>query len=757
MSKKEFVGNWIQAPQMDYGPDDRNYYLQNPNPIFTQTFEITDLNNIKLKIAALGYYIVRINDNRVGNFELNNDWTDFSKRIYYDEYDVTDLIKKGKNEIEVELGNGMYNPVPLRLFGKYNLRQRLARIGEPKFILNLFNNEDLIQLSNKEWLVHQGNITMNNLYLGEHVDFTQSKAKDVSAIEIPVDKQDQKNMSASFIPKIKRTGIVTPSHVSQVENDVLIDFGETISGFISLAINGYAHQNISLKYSETMENGKLLFNTSYAGNIGEISEITGGPGAPEKAIQEDQIICREGSQTFENKFTYHSFRYVLISNVDKNDLSKIKAVYVHTSLEQIGKVATDNNYLNQLFTVGIRTKLNNVHSVFEDCARERLGYGGDIVALANSNLYSFDLKKFYEKTISDFVLEQTKNGGIPETAPYMGIQTNGTGRGEGPILWQLVLPYLLWKHYQFYGDKTLVSKYYEAAKKQYDYLQSIPVDKLANDCIGDHGSILVKSFYDKTPDKLLIGYCTILGFSILMERLAIILNRNTDADKIDSQKETLIKTIKSKFSNDDRTLGQGTQSDLAFAILLKLGDKQTLLKALIKQIKTDNGIFTAGIFGMPVLYRVLHENGYDDIVDNWLKQKSEVGFYNMLSNGNQVLSELFRNKHSSANHAMFSSYIQWYYEALGGIQISNSAVGCSDIIINPYFDKGTNHVDCQLKTVAGTIQSKWQRIDQQIELQLQIPKDITYHLNISDKYHTKSSNTITQGNYVLIRCLISEE
>jgi hypothetical protein len=79
----------------------------------------------------------------------------------------------------------------------------------------------------------------------------------------------------------------------------------------------------------------------------------------------------------------------------------------------------------------------------------------------------------------------------------MGIQTNGTGQGEGPILWQLVLPYLLWKHYQFYGDKTLVSKYYEAAKNQYDYLQSIPVDKLANDCIGDHGSILVKSFMIK--------------------------------------------------------------------------------------------------------------------------------------------------------------------------------------------------------------------------------------------------------------------
>lgn len=756
MSKKKFIGNWIQAPQMNYGPDDRNYYLQNPNPIFTQNFHITNLNNVKLKIVSLGYYIVRINDNRVGNFELNSDWTNFSKRIYYDEYDVTSLIKKGKNKIEVELGNGMYNPAPLKLFGKYNLRQRLARIGEPKFILNLFNNGEIIQFSNKRWLVHQGRITMNNLYLGEHVDFTQSKTKEVSAIEIPIDEQDQKNMSASFIPKIKRIKIVTPSCISQVGENVLIDFGETISGFISLTINGYLHQSISLKYSETMENGKPLFNTSYAGNIGEISEITGGPGAPEKAIQEDRIICREGSQIFENKFTYHSFRYVFISNVDKSNLSKIKAIYVHTNLEQIGKVATDNDYLNHLFAAGIRTKLNNVHSVFEDCARERLGYGGDIVALANSNLYSFDLKRFYGKTISDFVLEQTKNGGIPETAPYIGIQTNGTGQGEGPILWQLVLPYLLWKHYQFYGDKSLLNEYHDAVKKQYDYLQSIPVDKLANDCIGDHGSILVKNFYDKTPDKLLIGYCTILCFNILIERLAVISNRNNDIEKINGQKENLIKTIKSKFSNDDGTLGQGTQSGLAFAILLKLGDKQTLLNALIKQIKADNGIFTTGIFGMPVLYRVLHENNYDDIVDNWLKQKSEVGFHNMLSNGNQVLSELFRSKHSSANHAMFSSYIQWYYEALGGIQISDSAVGCSDIIINPYFDKETNNVDCQLKTVAGTIQSKWQRIDRQIKLQLQIPKDITYHLNISNKYHLKSQNKIIKNNNILIDCFIAQ-
>ena len=128
--------------------------------------------------------------------------------------------------------------------------------------------------------------------------------------------------------------------------------------------------------------------------------------------------------------------------MSKADIHDIYATYVHTDLKQIGNVQTDHSFYNELFDAAMRTKLNNVHGTFEDCARERLGYGGDMVALAASNLYTFDLEAFYKKIIKDFRYEQTTNGGIPETAPYMGIQSNGTGQGEGPLLWQLVYLYL---------------------------------------------------------------------------------------------------------------------------------------------------------------------------------------------------------------------------------------------------------------------------------------------------------------------------
>jgi hypothetical protein len=34
-----------------------------------------------------------------------------------------------------------------------------------------------------------------------------------------------------------------------------------------------------------------------------------------------------------NKFTYHSFRYVEIEGIEKENINDIKAIYVHTKFE----------------------------------------------------------------------------------------------------------------------------------------------------------------------------------------------------------------------------------------------------------------------------------------------------------------------------------------------------------------------------------------------------------------------------------------
>ena len=147
------------------------------------------------------------------------------------------------------------------------------------------------------------------------------------------------------------------------------------------------------------------------------------------------------------------------------------------------------NYLINLYDVARNTKLNNIHSLFEDCARERFGYGGDVVCLAASQMFMFDTEKLYEKVIKDFRYDIRENGGVTETAPYMGIKSNGTGDGAGPLGWQLVYSYIIKKMYEYYGNTRIVESEYKYVKNQVDYLISLGLEYLSKCCLGDWGSV----------------------------------------------------------------------------------------------------------------------------------------------------------------------------------------------------------------------------------------------------------------------------
>lgn len=736
MSQELFSGQWIQGENYDYGNEDELYYHNHPNTILYKSFNLehVDKENI-FRIAVLGYYVLSVNGKRVSIAELNNDWTDFTKCVYFDEYDITNYLNIGMNEIEIELGNGMYNPSPLRLFGKYNLRQRLAEIGEPKAICELIVNQKTYLSSDSSWLYKPGYYLFNNLYLGEKIDYTMQSTQ---LFPVIISNQEY-HFEKSFIPKIKKFQVVEPFETKEYHDGLLVDFGKMISGFISLNINTYANQEIKLEYSEDFRNGEMFYDTVLAGSVGEKIndfQIPGGPGAPERAIQTDVIKCNEGVTYFENKFTYHSFRYVYLTGCSLDQINKIEAIYVHTDLKQIGNIESEHELYNQLYEAAMQTKLNNVHSVFEDCARERLGYGGDIVALAMSNLYTFDLQAMYKKVIRDFRFEQSKNGGIPETAPYMGIQTNGTADREGPLLWQLVYPYLVNKHYQFYGDKSLLEEEIPYLKKHMDYILSLDLEYVVERCLGDHGSILIAGQFRKpTPDKLFLGYCTVL--LLLKNNIQILNHLGLDSSFYKKQYDHINEIICNKFVHADGTVGEGTQTGYAFALYLELGNKEKILNKFIKKLETDNYIFNSGIFGMSLSYEVLSKNGRSDIIEKWLLNKNKGTFYEMLKSENGVLSELFVGDHFSMNHAMFTSYQVFYYKGLAGLYIDDDAIGFNKITLKPYFTHTMNHYSCSVDTIHGKIESTWNKTNNGYEWIIKVPDTIQYQLDLKG-YHVKA-------------------
>ncbi|MDE7066341.1 MAG: alpha-L-rhamnosidase N-terminal domain-containing protein, partial [Schaedlerella arabinosiphila] len=60
------------------------------------------------KVCGLGQFHFYINGKKVSDHELDPAWTDYRKLIYYVLFDVTDMLRPGKNVIGAEVGNGWF-------------------------------------------------------------------------------------------------------------------------------------------------------------------------------------------------------------------------------------------------------------------------------------------------------------------------------------------------------------------------------------------------------------------------------------------------------------------------------------------------------------------------------------------------------------------------------------------------------------------------------------------------------------------------
>ena len=68
-----------------------------------------DVRKATMKIVGLGFYELSINRQKVTDAVFAPLWSDYDKTVFYNTYDVTALLKKGKNQLSVLLGNGFYN------------------------------------------------------------------------------------------------------------------------------------------------------------------------------------------------------------------------------------------------------------------------------------------------------------------------------------------------------------------------------------------------------------------------------------------------------------------------------------------------------------------------------------------------------------------------------------------------------------------------------------------------------------------------
>lgn len=752
LNENNWKAKWISEASKEID-NDEEFYKEHPAPMFRKEFSLNEVKEARLYIAGLGYYVAYINGERVGNHQLDPGWTSYDKRVYYSTFDVTNLLKKGNNAFGVVLGNGWYNPLPLRLWGTFNLRTALDLIGKPMLIaqLRVEYEDGTIEIisSDESWKTEKSPILKNNLYLGEVYDsrkevvnWNRAHFDDSKWSSAVLSENQLNNLESQPIPPIRVTKEIVPIKLTNPKPGVYVyDMGQNFAGWIQFKTSGKSGTSVKFKYGELLHpDGNVNGLTTVVGQIKKPG--LGGPGAPDIAWQSDEFILNgKKEQSFSPQFTFHGFRYVEVTGLDKEpQLEDMLGLRLNTDVASTGTFACSNEMFNKLYDIIDWTFLSNLYSVQSDCpAREKFGYGGDIIPVSDAYIHYYDMTRTYPKIARDFGDATRSNGSFTETAPFIeGIDDGGFGGGSGPIGWSLAHSVLLEKMYQYYGNKELINEQYVYSKNWLDFLIKQTDNYIIYRGIGDHEHIdppqteLVNS--ELTP---VTSTAFFYDAAKRVARLAKIIDKDEDYEEYTLLAEKIrtayIDNLKIKGT---AKFGLGTQTHQSFALKFNLIPENLRNDAMISLLDTirikHNDHLSTGIFGTKYLFDVLTDNGKGELAYKIANQKTAPSWGYMLEKGATTLWEHwdYSDDVYSHNHPMFGSISHWFVHTLAGIGLDEDAVGYDKIVIKPEILGDLSWAKASYNSVQGKVSSSWRVEGSEFNLDVDIPVNSTAKIYI---------------------------
>jgi alpha-L-rhamnosidase len=746
---------WI-TDSREWPVADSLMYGDFPAPLFRKEFTVKDeVKSATLYITGAGYYNASINGKKAGENYLDPAWTNYSKRIYYSQYDLTGEIRQGQNCIGATVGNGFYNPLPMKMWSTYNLRDYLP-VGKPAFIAKLRieyidGKVDEINTDGK-WKFSYGPVIRNSVYLGE----VYNAGVEIQGWNFPgfddaawqgavLSHGPGGKLEKAFFPPVVVAGTCNPVTVlTPGGNTYIVDMGMNFTGLYRIRLRGQPGDTITFRFGERLyEDGTLDPMTSVAGQIKRIktkgsgtNEATwnsavfntdNGPGCPAVAWQTDKYIFGNDSEaSYTPVFTFHVFRYMEISGMKyKPDLSDIVGLVIHSNVENGNSFSCSSGLLNSIQTATRRTFLDNLISVQSDCpGRERFGYGGDLNATADAFIYNFDMHSFYRKTIYDWV-DAMQDSVFIDTAPYVGIKNCG-------LSWESAFIIAQDKLLLYYNDTALIKELYSLDLAWMDKAARIHPSGIVDKGLSDHESLV------KIPVKL-IGTTHYLDCARIMQRFARIMNDTVNVkrfEKLDSQLRDSVLNLYWRKSVPDTINRQTLFSTLLYYNIVPQDERKAAVDSLIRAVdKAPAGHFTTGIFGTKYILETLSEAGKAVKVSDIVNSREFPGWGFMIDRGATTIWETWKESDDvySNCHPMFGSVSEWFYKWLGGIEPDPLNPGFKKFTISPSLPSDISFVKCSYESPFGIIKSDWTRTPSGVKFEVSVPENSSATFVIPDR------------------------
>lgn len=698
-----------------------------------------EVQSAYLSISAVGLYEVLINNRKVGNRAFTPGFTSYDKRgIQYQKYEVTELLQNNCTlEIAVAPGWAVGH---LGYAGNKNIySDHTACCAE--LIITYADKSTEICFTDTSFKAYTNQTTLADIYKGETVDKTHTPqflgyaVSDEVKYALIEDIGEPVTEHESFKARL----ITAPN------GDKILDFGQNMTGYVSLNICGKRGDRVKLSFGEVLDKNGNLYNENYRTADNKITYILSG--------KEDY---------FKPRFSFQGFRYARVDEYPTEAIATdgFTAIAVHSDMKRNGYFSCGNPKVNRLYHNIIWGQKSNFLDIPTDCPQrdERLGWTGDAQVFCRTAALNFNVRKFFDKWLADLRAEQGANGEIYGTCP----ETAGITRREHTRIsagWGDAAVIIPWTLYLQYGDKKLLSDNFDMMRRWVDYMHAagaseylwlggwhygdwLAIDGGENSYEGATSRDLIASAFFAYSVKL-----TVLAGDELKQDVSKYRELYLNIIKA-FRKEYLtpILSVSRKSITENDILG-GKITQTALVLILEFGlcekdERKELTDILVRLIEYFDGKMSTGFIGTPYILHTLSDNGRRDMAYKLLLNEKVPSWLYSVNKGATTVWEhwdgikedgsFWSSDMNSFNHYAYGAVGAWLYEAAAGIKVKKP--GYEEIEISPEPSHDLGYINCSLETPYGSIISNWKYESEKIEFDFSVPSGVSASIKLPDGF-----------------------
>jgi alpha-L-rhamnosidase len=699
-------------------------------PYFRKEFDIHGkILSARIYATALGIYELRLNGSRIGDSYFAPGWTNYKKRVQYQTYDITDMLKDGTNAIGAVVGKGWYAGDLAWKNDRIIYGDRQALLLQMHMIYTDGREEVLI--SDTGWKTSVGPILMSEIYHGEtydarleEQDWDQPRFDDVCwASAKPFEYTagsivSQENEPVSIMDEIAPVGIIkTP------KGETVLDFGQNMVGWVRFNVKGPKGTEVVIKHAEVLDQDGNFYTVNLRNAKQTITYILKG----------------EGTESFQPHFTYQGFRFVMLENYPGDpDPADFRGMVLYSGMEATGYFKCSDDLVNKLQHNILWSQKGNFLDIPTDCPQrdERLGWTGDAQMFIGTACFNMKTDAFFTKWLRDLYSEQTIEKGVPFVIPNMLSESNV----QSSSAWGDAAAICPWTIYRCYDDKRLLNEQYDSIRLWVEYIRRQGDNEYLWNTgfhFGDWLGLDAKSgnIIGATPVDLISTAFYAYSADILAKS-AEVLGKTDDMEIYSELHDKIAENFRMEFMTPNGRLASPTQTAHVLALMFGLVEekhKKRTIETLVKLIEENKCRLETGFVGTPYLCFVLSNNGYNDLAYKLLLQKDYPSWLYPVTKGATTIWEhwdgiredgsYWDGNMNSFNHYAYGSVGDWLYRVVAGI--SEGLPGYKHINIKPMPGEGLDCAEARYDSVYGPIVSSWTKTKDHFKLDIEIPANTT--------------------------------